>query len=167
MGDSYIEVLIERDRNKTYFLEKIVSYVVAIILFLLALSTGFSPFLIGGIVLGVVGIFVVPNPDYEFEYLLLNKELSVDKIIAKSKRKSLASYDLNKMEIMCPLNSHELDRYRNNNTKVKNFSSDKEGITPYVIVYHGESGDELVYVEPDERFISAVKNLFPRKVLEY
>ena len=93
MGDSYIEVLIERDKNKTYFLGKIASYVVAIILFLLALSTGFSPFLIGGIVLGVVGIFVVPNPDYEFEYLLLNKELSVDKIIAKSKRKSLASYD--------------------------------------------------------------------------
>ena len=167
MGDSYIEVLIERDKNKTYFLGKIASYVVAIILFLLALSTGFSPFLIGGIVLGVVGIFVVPNPDYEFEYLLLNKELSVDKIIAKSKRKSLASYDLNKMEIMCPLNSHELDRYKNNNTKVKNFSSDKEGVTPYVIVYHGENGDELVYVEPDERFISVVKNLFPRKVLEY
>ena len=80
---------------------------------------------------------------------------------------SRKGYDLNKMEIMCPLNSHELDRYRNNNTKVKNFSSDKEGITPYVIVYHGENGDELVYVEPDERFISAVKNLFPRKVLEY
>ena len=47
MGDSYIEVLIERDKNKTYFLGKIASYVVAIILFLLALSTGFSPFLIG------------------------------------------------------------------------------------------------------------------------
>ena len=167
MGDSYIEVLIERDRNKTYFLEKIVSYVLAIMLFFLTFITGSTLFLIGGTLLGIVGIFVIPNPDYEFEYLLLNKELSVDKIIAKSKRKSLASYDLNKMEIMCPLNSHELDRYRNNNIMVKYFSSDKEGITPYVIVYHGENGDELVYVEPDERFISAVKNLFPRKVLEY
>ena len=37
MGDSYIEVLIERDKNKTYFLGKIASYVVAIILFLLAI----------------------------------------------------------------------------------------------------------------------------------
>lgn len=93
MGDSYIEVLIERDRNKTYFLEKIVSYVLAIMLFFLTFITGSTLFLIGGIALGIVGIFVIPNPDYEFEYLLLNKELSVDKIIAKSKRKSLASYD--------------------------------------------------------------------------
>ena len=90
MGDSYIEVLIERDRNKTYFLEKIVSYVLAIMLFFLTFITGSTLFLIGGTLLGIVGIFVIPNPDYEFEYLLLNKELSVDKIIAKSKRKSLA-----------------------------------------------------------------------------
>ena len=86
MGDSYIEVLIERDRNKTYFLEKIVSYVLAIMLFFLTFITGSTLFLIGGTLLGIVGIFVIPNPDYEFEYLLLNKELSVDNHCKKQEK---------------------------------------------------------------------------------
>ena len=167
MGDSYVEVLVERERNTTYFIQKIVMYVLCAIFILAALSTGLTLFFIVGIGLGVIGAFVVPNPDYEFEYLLVNKEFSVDKIIAKSKRKTLASYDLNKMEFMCPLGSHQLDSYKNKKVTVKNFSSDKEGAVPYVIVYHDENGDQLIYVEADPKLLTAIKNVLPRKVLEF
>ena len=168
MGDSYVEVLVERDRNMTYFYERIVMYVLCALLILGALAMGLSILFLAGVVAGVVGACVIPNPDYEFEYLFINKELSVDKIIAKSKRKTLASYDMEKMELMCPLTSHELDSYKNRkNIIVKNFSSGKEGVTPYVIVYHDDKGDQLVYVEPDEQFLKAVKSVFPRKVLEF
>ena len=42
-----------------------------------------------------------------------------------SKRKKGASYDLNNMEILAPVKSHQLDSYRNNsNIKTVNYSSE-------------------------------------------
>lgn len=166
MGDSYVEVLVERDRNNTFFLLKIVMYVLCGISIVLSLGAGSILFFVG-VALGVIGAFAVPNPDYEFEYLFLGKELSIDKIIAKSKRKTVGNFDLNKMEIMCPVNSHELDSYKNRKVAVKDFSSGKEGSNPYAIAYRDEKGECLIYVEADEAFLTAVKNVFPRKVVNY
>ena len=167
MGDSYVEILVERDKNSFYALLKYVCYALCGLLIVVSILTGLSLLLIVGVAVGIIGVFVVPNPEYEFEYLFIGKELSIDKIIAKSKRKSVATYDLNKMELMCPLNSHELDSYKSKNTPVKNFSSGKEGVIPYVIVYKDERAEILVYVEPDAQLISAVKSVSPRKVVEY
>lgn len=166
MGDSYIECLVSRDKNMKHYILRIVMYVLCAVFVILGLL-GMTPMLILGIVFLLVGLFVIPNPDIEYEYLLIGKDLSIDTIIAKEKRKHAASYDLNKLEIMCPVNSHELDSYRNKKTPVKDFSSGRENEKPYVIVYHDEKGDLLLYVQADPQFISAVKTVCPRKVVEY
>ena len=167
MGDSYVECLVERDRNMQYFALKMVMYVLCGIFILLALFVGVTLFFIIGVALGVIGAFAIPNPDYEFEYLLVNKEFSVDRIIAKSKRKTVINLDLNKMEFMCPNNSHELDSYKNKKTPVQDFGSGRDGVKTYVIVYHDEKGDQLVLIEPSAELMKAIKNVFPRKVIEY
>ena len=167
MGDSYVEVLVERERNTGYFIEKIVLYVLCAIFIVISLGAGATAFLVIGIALGVIGVFVIPNPDYEFEYLLIGKELSIDKIVAKTSRKTAANYDLNKMEIMCPFTSHELDSYKNKKVPVKDFSSGKADSTPYAIVYRDEKGEQIICVEPNDEFIAAIKSVLPRKVVEY
>jgi len=166
MGDSYIECLVSRDKNIGYMVLRTAVYILAAICILLSFI-GYTFLIIVGVILFLVGAFVCPDPEIEYEYLLIGKELSIDKIIAKSKRKKAAEYDLNKMEIMCPLNSHELDRYKSKNTPMKDFSSANKDSIPYVIVYHDEKGDTLVCVEALQEFISAVKSVMPRKVVEY
>ena len=166
MGDSYIECLVGRDKNQGYYILRIIMFVICGVSVVLALM-GIPVMLIVAIAFLLVGLFVVPPAEVEYEYLLVGKELSIDMIIAKEKRKHVASYDLNKMELMCPLNSHELDSYKNKKTPYKDCSSQKEGVVPYVIVCRDEKSDQLVYVEPEAEFINAIKTVCPRKVVEY
>jgi len=166
VGDSYVEILVERERNTAYFALRIVMYVLCGICIVLAMG-GMPILFVAAIVIGLVGYFVCPAPDVEFEYLYLGKELTVDKIIAKSKRKNAGTYDLNKMEVMCPLNSHELDSYKSRNIPVKDYSSKKPDSKTYVIVYHDEQEELMIYVDGAAELINAVKNTMPRKVVEY
>ena len=43
--------------------------------------------------------FLLPRLEVEFEYLYLQRSLSIDSIFSKEKRKKAAEYDLDKMEI--------------------------------------------------------------------
>ena len=47
--------------------------------------------LIPAILFGVAAYFVYMNTDLEYEYLYLDRELTVDKVMAKSKRKRAAN----------------------------------------------------------------------------
>ena len=62
--------------------------------------------------------------DYEYDYV--EKELRVAKIQQKQRRKELAVYDLTKMEILAPADSHHLDSYKNKALKVIDYSSRRE-----------------------------------------
>lgn len=165
MGDSYVECLVSRDRDDKYYYGKIAMFVLGGACILGAFVTISLLFVIG-IVLIVIGV-IIPNPDYEYEYLFIGKELSIDKIIAKQKRKTVANYDLSKLEIMCPINSHELDRYKANNTSIKKYDSGKADSRPYVIVYRDEKGEILFSIEPNAELLKAIKTVCPRKVVEY
>lgn len=60
--------------------------------------------------------------DLEYEYLYLDKELSVDKIMAKSKRKRVGTYSLDRMEVFAPVYSYHLDNFKNRQVKEKDYS---------------------------------------------
>ena len=111
-----------------------------------------------------VGIyFTVTYSDVEFEYLYLDKEITVDKVFRKSKRKRVKVYSLDKIEIMAPLKSWHLDSYKNRTFKVVDLSSGVEEMPEkrYTFYYNGE---EQVIFEPDDHFIKMVKNVAPRKI---
>ncbi len=111
-----------------------------------------------------VGIyFTVTYSDVEFEYLYLDKEITVDKVFHKSKRKRVKVYSLDKIEIMAPLKSWHLDSYKNRTFKVVDLSSGVEEMPEkrYTFYYNGE---EQVIFEPDDHFIKMVKNVAPRKI---
>lgn len=167
MVDSYVECLVQVKKNTGALILKAFVYSLCGICLLGALMTGLTPFFLVGLALAAVGYFLCPPSEIEYEYLYMDKELSIDKIIAKQKRKKVTSFDLSKMEKMCPINSHELDAYKNRNIKVMDFSSKMENSKPFVIVYRDEKGECLVHIEPNADLIKAIKNSCPRKVIEY
>lgn len=112
----------------------------------------------------VIGfIFVIPALSVEFEYLYLTKELTVDKIFSKEKRKNAGSWNLSKMEIMAPANSYRLKDYDNRQFVCYDFSSNEKPDDCYVIFINGEKFTKLI-IEPNEELLKGIRNHFPRQV---
>ena len=114
--------------------------------------------------LAVGCFFVFQNTDIEYEYLYLDKEISVDKIMGKSKRKRVATLDVNKMEILAPEKSYQLDSYRNRQVKTTTDYSaggDLPDMKLYVMYY---DGNQKYLLNLDEEFAKIVKGVAPRKV---
>ena len=166
MNDTYVEVLVPRKKNPLVGVGRILMYVLAVVCFLLTFAKGV--FFVGVIAFACLAYFVFPRLDIEYEYLYLDKELSIDKIMSKEKRAKVMNIDLEKMEIMARSNSHELDSYRARGLKEHDFTSGEDGATVYTIVFEsGREGTILVNIEPGEEMLRAIKNVFPRKVSDY
>ena len=53
---------------------------------------------IAAVACGVLTYFMFQWTDIEFEYLYLDKEITVDKVMARTRRKRAAVLDVNKIE---------------------------------------------------------------------
>ena len=159
--DTYKELLIKRKRSVIGTISKFILIIFAV------LAIMYSPLL--GLVIAAVllaaAYFVNLNSDIEYEYLYVDKELSIDKIMAKSKRKKVATYDIEKVEIVATKGSHQLDSYeaRSDSYKTRDFTSNLENgdYEVYVIFYEGK---EKVLIEAPVEFMRAIYNNAPRKV---
>ena len=123
------------------------------------------PAMIIAVLLGVAGYFVYLNSDVEYEYLYVDKELTVDKVMAKSRRKRVATYDLGKIEILAPIKSWHLDNYKNRTDKTVDYSSgeEKQPDRRFAFFYDGK---QRVLIEPNEEMIKAMQTVAPRKVFK-
>ncbi len=167
MNDTYVEVMVKRRTSPFLGPGRILSYALAIACLLIAILGSFV-FFIGAIIFAAVAYFVIPRFDIEYEYLYIDKEISIDKIMSKEKRKHVYTVDLNRMQLMAPVTSHELDSYRARGVKSYDFTSGTEDANKYSIVYEGASeGTVLVDIEPNGEMLRAIKNVFPRKILDF
>ena len=83
--------------------------------------------------------------------------------MAKTRRKRVATYSLNRVEILAPIKSYHLDNYKNRNVKVKDYSIGEE-LQPdlrYAMFYEG---GEKILLSPSEAMVKAMKNNAPRKI---
>ena len=162
--NSYVECLVESKASPLVKILSIFSLVLAVIFFLSSLS----PIGIVGLILciaaGVAYYFLSLNANIEFEYQYCDREITVDKILNKSRRKNVAKYEVDKLEILAPSHSHHLDDYRNRNLKNTDYSArvkDRKPDPTYTFIYDGK---ERVVFEPNAEFVNAVKSIAPRKV---
>ena len=101
MSDLYIELLVKKKKTSTDTLLKVLM-IGATVIFVLG-GILFNPIiLLLAVVMGVVDYFKLPSLDLEYEYLYVNGELDIDKIMSKQKRKRVGSYDMKKVEIVAP-----------------------------------------------------------------
>lgn len=167
MGDSYREILVKKEKTTIDVLKK--SALIAVTVVCLVGGIIISPILLlAGLVLGGVCFFVLPRFDLEYEYLYVNGELDIDKIMSKQKRKKCASYDMNMLEILAPSNSHALDSfYKKQGVKIKDYTSGNEKAASYTLVFNADKGQELVKLELDNEIVSDIRRIAPRKVNMY
>ena len=162
MSETYVECLVKAKSRKLFTVLFYVLVVLAVVVFFSMLLFGLLSMVLTG-VFALLAYLVKLNAEIEYEYLYLDKELTVDKVLAQTKRKRVATYTLSRMEIMAPIKSYHLDNYKNRQVKIKDYSSG-EGQQPdtrYVFYYEG--GEKIIF-NPSEEMIKALRNVAPRKI---
>lgn len=163
MNETYVEWLVKKKTPAYMTLLRILSIMLAALFILVGFVI--IPALLIGIAIGVAAYFIYLNSDLEYEYLCVDKELTVDKVMAKTRRKRVAAFELDKMEIVAPLKSWHLDNFKNRNDKTVDYSSgvEKQPEVRYVFYYEGS---KKVIFEPNEEMIKAMQLVAPRKVFK-
>lgn len=163
MSDAYVECLV---KAKPSMLGKFFKYVLIVLTVLLAFLMFLTMnvlLLILAVASGLGAYFVNLFTDLEYEYLYLDKELTIDKVMAKSKRKRVAVYQLDRVEILAPVRSYHLDNYRNRNVKEKDYSIGYEEQPDLRYAMYYEGGEKLI-LSPSADLIKVMRNAAPRKV---
>lgn len=161
-SETYVECLVAR--KPTFIKNFIKNLLIVLTIVFCLIGFGFALSFLAAIVTGIGAYFAYMNADIEYEYLYLDKEISIDKILAKSRRKKLDAYDIERLEIIAPINSHQLDSFRNRTVKkTVDYSSGYVGSQDkrYVMIY---DGNIQVIWEPNEDMLKAVRMVAPRKV---
>ena len=161
MSDTYVECLVKAKQSVVAKFFKILLIVLTVVFCVIMLV--FMPAMFVALATGVGAYFVNLYTDIEYEYLYLDKELTVDKVLAKSKRKRVATYSIDRMEVFAPIKSYHLDNYKNRDVKVKDYSigEEKQPDLRYAMYYEG---GEKIILSPSEDLVKALKNVAPRKV---
>lgn len=165
MNESYAECLVRRRVPMYSNIVNIIMGVVTAICVLLALTTN----IIGLILMFVSGFacyILYRNSRVEFEYLYVEKTLSIDKILGKSKRKKAWEGKMDDIQVIAPSGAHVLNDYQSPNSKTMDFSSQLPGAKTYTAVVR--TGSEIMWIvfEPDDKMIQCFRQTAPRKIVQ-
>ena len=161
MGDTYVEYMVAKKPSVILTFLKILLIMLTVVFVLIGFFNFIALIIAAATAAGAY--FASLNADIEYEYLYLEREISIDKVMAKRRRKKVGTFSMEQMEIFAPLNSHRLDSYRNMDTKTLDYSSGiaNQPERRYMMIY---SGNTKVILEPNEAMIKAVQSVAPRKV---
>ena len=162
--NEHIEFLVKVKQRTLLVVVKIVLWILTVLGVLLTFTEILSIFpLIFAVITGLCANLCGLRADIEYEYTLTDKEIDIDVIYAKQSRKHLVTLDLEKMEIMAPVESPRLHGYKSRAAKIKDFSSKMTNpVNPICEMYY--DGNKCFRIEPDERLFKAIKDVAPFKV---
>lgn len=162
MNETYVECLVKTETNTIEKLARLVLVMITVVFGILTLLGYILAFFIA-LAAGFGAYFTYLRTDLEYEYLYLDKELSIDKIMGKAKRKKVGSFDIERMEILAPIHSYHLDNYKNRTAKILDYSIGREEKPDrrYVMFY---DGSKKLILSPSEELVKAIRTVAPRKV---
>ena len=100
----------------------------------------------------------------EYEYILLDDEMSIDKIIAKAKRKRCLKVDLNELIDLSIEDDDFYQRHQNLSFKTKKYASTHPEDKQYAcLLKHGNQYQCLI-LQADEKLLEAIKLRHPLSV---
>lgn len=165
MGDIFREQLVEVRKTSAVTMKKTGIIILAVILGLVAITFGGSligPLVVIGLIMGAS--YLIKSMNLEYEYILTNNELDIDKIMNKERRKRLLTIDIKQINVMAHIEDGmrkgEIERAQ----KTIDVSSGEKGSNTYVIVFnHNETLTKLIF-EPNEDIKRDIYRQAPSKV---
>lgn len=119
---------------------------------------------IAAFAIGYLAYRLLTGMRYEYEYSVTNDELTIDKIIARRKRKRMYNGSCKQFTLMAPVNSDEYNQSLKQNPKMLDYRSGEDPKAGWFILTRKDNLDTMICFEPDERFINAFRRFNPRVI---
>ena len=160
MNDFYTEHLIKQKPTAKTMAIKAALIALCVVSALAMFVIPFGYFITVIVIFVVVTIF--KRFDLEFEYLYINGDLDIDKIMNMQSRKKQFSTNIKEMEIIAPSGSAELHPYQRLKTLDYSTLNPEDKVYEMVTSFKGET--VRVLFNPNEKILNEMKNMAPRKV---
>ena len=159
--DTFFEQIVAIRKNwKTitlFILVWLLAFVICAFFFLTNLLGGFILFLVFGVFYGAYKITSILNVEYE--YIITNGTLDIDKILNKSSRKRILSLDLSKVSRIEKFNPALVSKI--NSKQLVMACNDNDDAYLLVVESEGKGATYLVFA-PEERLRGAVIKFVPK-----
>lgn len=102
----------------------------------------------------------------EYEYIITNDELDIDRIIGKEKRRRLITFNLRRVEQAGAYNAAAAARLKNQSFGERHLCcnpTDENQL--YFITRHAKKGAVLVVIAPNERMAETLERVVPKTVI--
>jgi len=139
-----------------------------LILILLSISTellarlGLGPIIAAGII--YLAYRLITTRNIEYEYIVTNGDLDIDKIISKRKRKRVLSASCKDFEILARVQSQHFNQDVQSIQKKIDASSHIKSPNAFFAVLNYKGERTVVIFEPDSKMIDNFKLFIPRKI---
>jgi len=167
--DSFIEKIVQKKRNTQDYL---ISFGIVIATFIVAtgimmiLSQYISQFAfllaIGAVYLG---FRLQSRTNVEFEYLVTNGSLDIDKIISQRKRIRIFSADCKEFDAVGRVKSKNYGPHITAGSEVIFAGSNMSSESLYFVTLSYKSKKTVLYFEPDQRMLDSFRRYIPSKIL--
>ena len=163
-NEAYAEWLVKRKAPAYTYAIKGVMIFLCVIGAFLALSTVWGILALTAI--GAVTFFVFQGTNLEFEYLVVNDQLTIDKIMGKARRKKAWEGTMEEVQIVAPSDSYMLKDYERAGMKTLDFSSHAPGAKTYSLIHQAGANTTKVIFEPNDRVLHCLRMRNPSKVIQ-
>lgn len=159
--DVFCEYIVKVKKNPAELTISALGIILAVILLgfsLFFLFTPFSSFVLlidAGVVYGAY--ILITHFNVEYEYILTNGDIDIDKITAKRKRKRVLSFSTKEFEIVAPYKHGE------NYTNVLDLGT-RNYENAYYAVFSKDGQKKTLVFNPPQKMIEAMKTYSPRTV---
>lgn len=159
--DNICEQLISKSRSSADFIKiaAIVtgSVLLAAVCMFFAIVLGFTVLILLAVGILAAGIWILNGVNVEYEYIITNNEMDIDKIIGRRKRKRMITVDISNAEDFA---AYSAEANIDANVTV-HASSGLEKDAHYLLVRHNDYGMVKVIFNPNEKMREAIVQELP------
>jgi len=124
---------------------------------------GIGLFLVAGFI--YLAYRLITSRNVEYEYVVTNGELDIDKIISQRKRKRIFSASCKEFDIVARVKSNSFSQSVQSIKNRIDASSSLDSPDAYFATLNYKGEKTLVIFEPDEKMLNNFKFFIPRKIL--
>ena len=164
--DNYLEFLVQKNKEAKDAVLKILSFIITLVLCILALNFLGQFGFLGAILIVYLEIKVQDYFSVEYEYCVIAGDIDIDRIYGRKRRKKYISLEANSIEQISLINSPEISSFIKSGAKKYYACKNKNSNENLAISGYSKKGGKIVLIiENDEKIVNAFKSTMPRKVL--
>ena len=166
--DFFSEYIVKRKKSAKEFMLIAAMVLGAILLIFILLA--FARYLASFLLLFIAAVFYflyigITSMNIEYEYIVTNGDLDIDKIVSQRKRTKIISVHARSFEYFAPLTSEHKNAYEDSSiTKRFDLTSNTGSDNVYFAVYYKNNDKILFTFEPTKKMIDDFARYVPRRV---